>query len=156
MNRVWLSGNVGKDPEIRSTRDGKKVASFSLATSERWRDKATGERKEQVAWHNIVVFSEGLAGICEQYVKKGSKLNVVGSIKTRKWQDQSGADRYSTEIILQGFGDVIELLGEPGGNRAPPAGGEGDYGSTKSKEGAGPARHADLDDDVPFAPQVLG
>jgi single-strand DNA-binding protein len=109
VNKVILIGNVGKDPEIRRTQDGKPIANLSIATSESWRDKATGERKEKTEWHRVVVFSEPLCKVVEQYVKKGSKLYVEGSLQTRKWQ-KDGVDRYSTEVVLQGFNSVLTML----------------------------------------------
>ena len=108
VNKVFLVGNLGKDPEIRTTQQGKRIANLTLATSEVWKDKQTGEKKEQSEWHKIVVFNDGLAGLLEQYTRKGSKLHVEGAIKTRKWQDQSGQDRYSTEIVVDQFnGDIV-------------------------------------------------
>ncbi len=110
VNKVMLVGNVGKDPEIRSTQDGTRVASFSVATSEKWRDKASGERKERTEWHNVVVFNEQLVKVVEGYVKKGSKVYVDGALQTRKWTDKNGQERYSTEIVLQKFRGEIQLL----------------------------------------------
>lgn len=110
VNRAILLGNVGKDPEIRHTQDGKKIASLTLATSESWKDKATGEKREKTEWHRISIFNEGLAGVVEKYVQKGSKLYVEGVLQTRKWTDQSGIERYTTEIVLQGFGGNLVLL----------------------------------------------
>jgi single-strand DNA-binding protein len=111
INKAILIGRVGKDPEIRATNNGKEIASFSLATSESWKDKASGERKEKTEWHNIVVFNEGLVSVVKNYVKKGSQLYVEGAIQTRKWQDSNGADRYTTEIVLQAYGGTLQLLG---------------------------------------------
>lgn len=110
INKVILLGNLGKDPEIRTTTNGKEIASFSIATGESWKDKNTGERKEKTEWHNVVVFSDGLVGVVKNYLKKGSKVYVEGALQTRKWQDQSGQDRYSTEIVLQGFGATLVML----------------------------------------------
>lgn len=108
VNKVFLVGNLGKDPEIRTTQQGKRIANLTLATSEVWKDKQTGERKEQSEWHKIVVFSDGLAGIIEQYTRKGSKLHIEGKLSTRKWQDQNGQDRYSTEVVVDQFnGDIV-------------------------------------------------
>ncbi len=137
VNKVMLVGNVGKDPEIRSTQDGTRVASFSIATSEKWRDKASGERKERTEWHNVVVFNEQLVGVVENYVKKGSKLYVDGALQTRKWTDKNGQERYSTEVVLQKFRGEIQLLDKLDRDDAPtprPA----------------PRRADDLDDAVPF------
>ena len=110
VNKVILLGNLGRDPEIRSMQSGSKMASFSIATSKRWKDRATQEQKEKTSWHNIVVFGDGLVDIVEKYVKKGSKIYVEGELQTRKWQDQEGNDRYTTEVILQGFNSNLTLL----------------------------------------------
>ena len=114
VNKVILLGNLGRDPEIRSMQSGSKMATFSIATSKRWKDKNTQEQKEKTSWHNIVVFGDGLVDIVEKYVKKGSKLYVEGELQTRKWQDQDGNDRYSTEVILQGFNSNLTLLDSRG------------------------------------------
>lgn len=154
VNKVILIGHLGADPEIRRTQDGRPIASFRLATSESWRDKVTGERKERTEWHSITVFSEGLAKVVEQYLKKGSPVYVEGQLQTRKWQDQAGQDRYSTEVVLQGFHANLTLLGSPSGNRPPPAGGPEDYGRETSRAPSGGASTGsfsrDLDDDIPF------
>lgn len=110
LNKVILIGHLGKDPEIRQTKDGREIANFSVATSDSWTDKRTGERKSKSEWHNIVIFSEGLVKLTKNYIKKGSKLYVEGSLQTRKWTDKNGSDHYTTEIILQGFGSSIQLL----------------------------------------------
>ena len=110
VNKVILLGNLGKDPEIRAMNSGNKVASFSLATSKRWKDKVTQEQKDKTSWHNIVVFGDGLVGIVEKYVKKGSKIYVEGELQTRKWQDQEGKDRYTTEVVVQGYNCNLTLL----------------------------------------------
>ena len=110
VNKVILLGNLGKDPEIRSMQSGSKMATFSMATSKRWRDKNTQEQRDKTSWHNIVVFGDGLVDIVEKYVKKGSKIYVEGELQTRKWQDQDGNDRYSTEVVLQGFNSNLTLL----------------------------------------------
>jgi len=117
LNKATLIGNVGKDPEIRMTKDGREIASFSLATSDVWKDKSTGEKREKTEWHKIVVFSPPLIELIKKYVKKGRKLYVEGSIQTRKWMDQNNAERYTTEIALQGFNSVLILLDESGTNR---------------------------------------
>ena len=114
VNKVILLGNLGRDPEIRSMQSGSKMATFSIATSKRWKDKNTQEQKEKTSWHNIVVFGDGLVDIVEKYVKKGSQLYVEGELQTRKWQDQDGNDRYSTEVILQGFNSNLTLLDSRG------------------------------------------
>ena len=110
VNKVILVGNLGRDPEIRSTQDGTKIASFSIATSESWKDKQSGERKERTEWHRIVIFADGLVNIVKNYVKKGSKLYIEGSLQTRKWVDNSGVERYTTEITLQGYGSALLML----------------------------------------------
>src|ERR1700674_192236 len=110
VNKVILIGNLGKDPEIRRTQDGRPIANLSVATSESWRDKTTGERKEKTEWHRVVIFSEGLCRIAEQYLKKGSKVYLEGQLQTRKWTDQSGVEKYSTEVVLQNFGGTIIML----------------------------------------------
>ncbi|MEQ1711698.1 MAG: single-stranded DNA-binding protein [Hyphomicrobium sp.] len=129
VNKVILVGNVGKDPEIRRTQDGRPIANLSLATSETWRDKNTGERKEKTEWHRVVIFSEPLCKVVEQYVKKGAKLYIEGQLQTRKWTDQSGAEKYSTEVVLQGFNGSLTMLdGRAGaGGGMQEAGGQSDY-----------------------------
>jgi single-strand DNA-binding protein len=124
VNKVILVGNLGKDPEVRRMQDGRPVVNLSVATSETWRDKATGERRERTEWHRVVIFSEGLAKIAEQYLKKGAKVYLEGQLQTRKWQDQQGQDKYTTEVVLQGFNSALTMLDKAGGG----AGG-GDYGS---------------------------
>ena len=114
VNKVILLGNLGKDPDIRTMNSGNKVASFSIATSKRWKDKATQEQKDKTSWHNIVVFGDGLVGIVEKYVRKGSKIYVEGELQTRKWQDQEGKDRYTTEVVLQGYNSNLTMLGSAG------------------------------------------
>jgi len=163
VNKVILVGNLGADPDIRRTQDGRPIATFSIATSETWRDKATGERKESTEWHRVVVFNENLAKLAEQYLKKGSKVFVEGAQKTRKWTDQGGVDRYTTEVVLQSFGSTLTLLDRREG--VPGAQGEGDYGTTRdrapaagSSGGSLPPRGSggissgrpDPDDDIPF------
>src|SRR6202008_1942867 len=118
VNKVILVGNLGKDPEIRRTQDGRPIANLSVATSETWRDKATGERRERTEWNRIVIFNEGLCRIAEQYLKKGSKVYLEGQLQTRKWQDKEGQDRYSTEVVLQGFNSQLTMLDSRGGGGA--------------------------------------
>ena len=154
VNKVILVGNLGRDPEIRRTQDGRPIANLSVATSESWRDKATGERREKTEWHRVVIFSEGLAKIAEQYLKKGSKVYLEGQLQTRKWEDQSGQERYTTEIVLQGFNSALTMLdGRPGGGDFGEAGG-GDYGRSSPMQPAerqpAKALSADLDDEIPF------
>lgn len=143
VNKCIIVGNVGKDPEIRRTQDGRPIANLSIATSESWRDKASGERKEKTEWHRVVIFNEGLCKIVEQYVKKGSKIYIEGAIQTRKWQDQSGQDKYSTEIVLQNFGGSLQLLG--GGDRA-----DDDREAAVPRIPGNGATPVDLDDEIPF------
>ena len=132
VNKVILVGNVGKDPEIRRTQDGRPIANINLATSESWRDKNSGERKEKTEWHRIVVFSEPLCKVIEQYVKKGAKLYIEGQLQTRKWTDQAGVEKYSTEVVLQGFNSVLTMLDSRGAGAGAGAGmqepGQADYG----------------------------
>ncbi len=159
VNKVILVGNLGRDPEIRSTQDGTRVANLSLATSESWRDKATGERKERTEWHRVAIFNERLVDIVEKYVKKGSKLYIEGQLQTRKWTDNSGAERYTTEVVLQRFrGELTMLDGGRGGAESGFGGGEGPEEeaprATASAGGAPRASRAspakDLDDEIPF------
>ena len=165
VNKVILIGNLGKDPEIRRTQDGRPIANLSVATSESWRDKATGERKEKTEWHRVVIFSEGLCKIAEQYLKKGAKVYLEGSLQTRKWQDQSGQDKYSTEVVLQGFNSVLTMLDSARGGAGGSGGGGGDYGQDDDFGSSGPVsrerkpamaaaggagRREDMDDEIPF------
>ena len=130
VNKVILIGNLGADPEIRRTQDGRPVANLRLATSESWKDKTTGERKEKTEWHRVVIFNENLCRIAEQYLKKGSKVFIEGALQTRKWQDQSGQERYSTEVVLQGFRGELTLLDRAGaGGAGAGGGGGGDFGA---------------------------
>lgn len=159
VNKVILIGNLGADPEIRRTNAGDPVASFRVATSESWRDKATGERKERTEWHQVVVFNDQLAKVAEQYLKKGMKVYVEGQLSTRKWQGQDGQDRYTTEVVLQKFRGALEMLDKLPSNRAPGADSPDDYGTQYSRGGdfgqGKPSTHPsrgvqDLEDDIPF------
>jgi single-strand DNA-binding protein len=123
INKVILVGNLGKDPEIRRTQDGRPIANLRLATSESWRDKTSGEKRERTEWHSVVIFSEGLCRVVEQFLKKGSKVYIEGQLQTRKWQGQDGQDRYSTEVVLQNFNSQLVLLDRPGGGAGAGAGG---------------------------------
>lgn len=145
VNKVILIGNLGQDPEVRRTQDGRPIVNLSLATSETWRDR-NGDRKEKTEWHKVVIFNEGLCKVAEQYLKKGSKVYLEGQIGTRKWQDQNGQDRYSTEVVLQNFGSTLVMLdGKDGGTKAEePA---QDRQSTSARR---QAMHDDMDDGVPF------
>lgn len=142
VNKVILIGNVGADPEIRRTQDGRPIANLRIATSETWRDRNSGERREKTEWHTVVVFNEGLCKVVEQYVKKGAKLYIEGALQTRKWQDQNGNDRYSTEVVLQGFNSTLTMLdgrGEGGGDRR----GGSDFGGAGNFGGGGAPSHDD-------------
>jgi single-strand DNA-binding protein len=150
LNQVQLIGNLGKDPEIRHTRDGRPIANLSIATSESWRDKGTGERKEKTEWHRVVVFSEPLCKVIEQYVKKGDKIFIQGALQTRKWVDQSGQDRYSTEVVLQGFNCQLQMLGSAGGSGRGGGGELSDDDDRPSGRSSGRTRNDDMDDDIPF------
>lgn len=144
LNKVTLIGNVGAEPELRSMSNGKEVATLSLATSEHWKDKATGERKEKTEWHRVVVFNEGLVNIIKSYVKKGSKLYVEGSLQTRKWSDQSGVEKYTTEIILQNYNSSIILLDNKNSNN------HSDNEPTQTKADNINFNNSELDDEMPF------
>lgn len=156
VNKVILIGNLGRDPEIRSFQNGGKVCNLRIATSETWKDKNTGERREKTEWHSVAVFQEGLVRIAEQYLRKGSKVYIEGQLQTRKWQDQSGQDKYSTEVVLQGYGGTLTMLdGRDGGG--PSSGGEFGGGSSYDSGGGGApqgeissAPSRDLDDEIPF------
>lgn len=144
MNRATLMGRLGADPEGKTTQSGNRVVNLRIATSETWRDKQSGERREKTQWHRVVIWNEALGKIAEQYLKKGHRCLVEGAIETRKWTDQSGAEKYTTEIVLQGFDAKLILLGAPQGSGGNSSGGGGDYGSR------GSARNQDMDDDIPF------
>ena len=161
VNKVILVGNLGKDPESRTFQNGGKVVSFSVATSENWKDRTSGERKEKTEWHNVSIFSEGLARVAEQYLRKGSKVYLEGQLETRKWQDQSGNDRYSTDVVLRQFNSAMVLLDSRGEGGGGSRGGGGDYGDDMAGASSGggartqsrpqpAAFDTDLDDDVPF------
>ena len=156
VNKVILVGNLGADPEIRQTQDGRPIANLRVATSESWRDKNTGERRERTEWHRVVIFSEGLCRIAEQYLRKGSKVYLEGQLQTRKWEDQSGQERYTTEVVLQGFNSNLTMLDSRNGGQS---GGFGDSGGNFGQSGpmdqgggssGGQSFSRDLDDDVPF------
>ena len=151
VNKVILVGNLGRDPEVRSTQDGLKIVNLSLATSESWRDKNSGERREKTEWHRVVIFNERLAEVAEKFLKKGSKIYVEGSLQTRKWTDQSGQERYSTEVVLQRFrGELTMLDGKGGGGGAGGVGDPGDSFPEPAGAGRGGPSGGDLDDDIPF------
>ena len=168
VNKVILVGNLGRDPEVRSFQNGGKVCNLRIATSETWKDRNTGERREKTEWHSVAIFSEGLVRVCEQYLRKGSKIYIEGKLQTRKWQDQSGQDRYSTEVVLQGFDATLVMLdgrneggsgggggygGDQGGygggyDQGGGYGGGGQAGGDGNTGGSAPSR--DLDDEIPF------
>lgn len=172
VNKVILVGNLGRDPEVRHTQDGKKIANLSVATSDSWKDKNTGERREKTEWHRVVIFNEGLSNIAEQYLRKGSKVYLEGALQTRKWTDKDGNDKYSTEVVLQGFNCVMTMLdGRSGGGGGDDfgggsggsggSGGGGDFGGGGAGGGSGGGGGAqggsgggapggDLDDEIPF------
>ncbi|KAJ03452.1 single-stranded DNA-binding protein [Sulfitobacter mediterraneus] len=170
VNKVILIGNLGRDPEVRSFQNGGKVCNLRIATSETWKDRNTGERREKTEWHSVAIFQEGLVRIAEQYLRKGSKVYIEGQLQTRKWQDQSGNDRYSTEVVLQGFGGTLTMLdGRDGGSGGGGGGygggsGGGDYGGggydsgnggggggyDSGPSGGGGGGSRDLDDEIPF------
>jgi single-strand DNA-binding protein len=171
VNKVILIGNLGRDPEVRSFQNGGKVCNLRIATSETWKDRNTGERREKTEWHSVAIFQEGLVRVAEQYLRKGSKVYIEGQLQTRKWQDQSGADRYSTEVVLQGFGGTLVMLdgrsegggggggGYGGGGQAGGYGGGagypddrdgGGFGGGSSGGGQGGGGRSDMDDEIPF------
>jgi single-strand DNA-binding protein len=153
VNKVIIIGNLGADPEVRTFQNGGKVCNLRIATSENWKDKNTGERREKTEWHTVAIFQEGIARIAEQYLRKGSKIYIEGKLQTRKWQDQSGQDRYSTEVVLNGYDGVMTMLdsrsdnqgGYGGGNQGGGNQGGGGYGDS-----GGGAMGRDLDDEIPF------
>lgn len=147
VNRVFLIGNLGADPEVRSFQSGGRVCNFSIATSQTWKDKNTGEKRERTEWHRISIFADGIVGVAEKYLRKGSKVCVQGQLETRKWQDQSGADRYATEVVLRPYAGELTLLGDGGGrensaDRSPNQAQGGGYG--------GGSATPDIDDRIPF------
>src|SRR5215208_3110647 len=142
VNKVILVGNLGRDPELRSTQDGVRIANLNLATSENWRDRTSGERKERTEWHRVVIFNERLAEVAEKYLRKGSKIYVEGQLQTRKWTDQQGQERYSTEVVLTRFKGELTMLDGAGGSGGRTSGGGG--------AGASRGKRDDLDDEIPF------
>ena len=167
VNKVILIGNLGADPEIKRTQDGRPIANLRIATSESWRDKNSGEKREKTEWHRVVIFNEGLCKVAENYLKKGAKVYIEGALQTRKWQDQSGQDRYSTEVVLQGFGSTLTMLdGRSEGGSGGEYSGDSDFGQSGPTASGGAARSggkggkqgggqdsgfgSDLDDEIPF------
>ena len=153
INKVILVGNLGADPDIRRTQDGRAIANISIATSETWRDKNSGERKEKTEWHRVVIFNEGLAKVAEQYLRKGAKVYIEGALQTRKWQDKDGRDKYTTEVVLQGFNSTLTMLdSRNGGSRSDDDDdgfGERQTSSRGSSSGYRGGRD-DMNDDIPF------
>ena len=156
INKVILVGNLGADPEIRQTKDGRPICNLRVATSESWRDKSSGEKREKTEWHRVVIFSEGLCKIAEQYLRKGSKIYIEGQLQTRKWQDQSGQDRYSTEVVLQNFNSTLTMLDGRDGQSGGGGGGGGGFndGSRDIPDQSGSDQEGgfsrDMDDEIPF------
>ena len=164
VNKVILIGNLGADPEVRRTQDGRPMVNLRVATSDTWRDKTTGEKREKTEWHRVVIFSEGLCRIAEQYLKKGSKVFLEGSLQTRKWTDQQGVERYSTEVVLQSFNSQLTMLDKAGGggDYVEDSGANGDFGSVGPTPRRQPApamagapalagsKSSDLNDEIPF------
>jgi single-strand DNA-binding protein len=154
VNKVILVGNLGQDPEIRATQDGREIATLNIATGESWKDRNTGERKEKTEWHRVVIFAEGLVGICKNYLRKGAKIYVEGQLQTRKWTDQQGIDRYSTEVVLQNYNGTLTMLeGRKDGDRGASSGSYDDgYGSHAPTHAASSARTPvpELNDEIPF------
>ncbi|SFD76720.1 single-strand binding protein [Sulfitobacter brevis] len=167
VNKVILIGNLGRDPEVRSFQNGGKVCNLRIATSETWKDRNTGERREKTEWHSVAIFQEGLVRIAEQYLKKGSKVYIEGQLQTRKWQNQEGKDQYSTEVVLQGFGGTLTMLDGPSGGSGGGGGNNDNYGggqssgggydggydsgpSNNNNSGGGGGSSRDIDDEIPF------
>jgi single-strand DNA-binding protein len=159
VNKVILVGNLGRDPEIRQTQDGREIAHLAIATSESWKDRNTGERKEKTEWHRVVIFNEGLTNVAKNYLKKGAKVYIEGQLQTRKWVDQGGQEKYTTEVVLQGYGGQLAMLdsrgagggaGATGGYDASPAAAPAYAGGGNSSYGNAPTHAPDLDDDIPF------
>lgn len=158
LNKVTLIGNLGRDPEVRSTQDGMKIVNLSIATSESWKDRNSGERRERTEWHRVVIFNENLGKVAEQYLRKGSKVYLEGALQTRKWTDQNGQDKYTTEVVLQRYRGELTMLdgrGEGGGGGGYGGGSDGGYGGGQQQSGGydAPAPVGgpnDLDDEIPF------
>ena len=162
VNKVILVGNLGADPEIRRTQDGRPIANLRVATTDSWRDKSSGEKREKTEWHRVVIFNEGLCKVAEQYLKKGAKVYIEGQLQTRKWQDQQGQERYSTEVVLQGFSSQLTMLDGRGGGAGMSENGQSDYGGDfgggggepparrPAAKGGGKGFDKQLDDEIPF------
>ncbi|MGB1540106.1 MAG: single-stranded DNA-binding protein [Rickettsiales bacterium] len=147
VNKVILVGNLGRDPEVRSTQDGKEIANLAIATSDSWKDRNTGERRERTEWHRVVIFNDGLVNIAKNYLRKGSKVYIEGALQTRKWVDQSGQEKYSTEVVLQGFNSSLTMLDARGQGGAESG---GNYESSAPASSPAPVADAGLDDEIPF------
>ena len=153
VNKVILVGNLGREPEVRHTQDGRKIVNFSIATSETWKDRQTGERRERTEWHRIVIFNEGLANVAEQYLHKGSKVYIEGQLQTRKWTDNAGVEKYTTEVVLQNFRGELQMLDSRGSGGGGGMGGDNGGFSSGGNGGGGSAPAGgfdDLDDEIPF------
>lgn len=158
VNKVILIGNLGKDPEIRTTQDGREIGNLTIATSETWKDKNTGERKEKTEWHRVVVFNPGLMTVVKQYLKKGAKVYIEGALQTRKWQDQAGQEKFTTEVVLQAFNSNLTMLDSKGGNSGAYSDNNNDFGggssqsfsSNNSNSGSSDFASNNLDDEIPF------
>lgn len=154
INKVILVGNLGKDPEVRATQDGREIANLTIATSDSWKDKSTGERKEKTEWHRVVILNDNLVTVAKNYLKKGQKVYLEGALQTRKWQDKDGQDRYSTEVVLQGYGSNLTMLDRPGGEQRS-GGGRDEYSQEPSYQSQSAPRSSrpvpeQLDDEIPF------
>lgn len=153
INKVILVGNLGRDPEIRATQDGREIANLAIATSESWKDKSTGERKEKTEWHRVAIFNEGLVNVVKNYLKKGAKVYIEGQLQTRKWVDKDGVEKYSTEVVLQGYGGNLTMLDGKSGGGSGMNDNTSDYGQAPamaSAGGGGRSAAPDLDDEIPF------
>jgi single-strand DNA-binding protein len=154
VNKVILIGNLGRDPEVRHTNDGRPIVNLSVATSESWRDRTSGERREKTEWHRVVIFDEKICEVAQKYLNKGSTVYLEGSLQTRKWTDQQGVEKYTTEVVLQRFSGKMTMLGSRGGSGGGDFGGGGDYGGPSGGDdyggGGPPSGGGDLDDEIPF------
>ncbi len=150
INKVILVGNLGADPKVSNTQSGSKIVNLNVATSDSWKDKLSGERKERTEWHRVVIFNSSLAEIAERYLRKGSKVYLEGQLQTRKWEDKEGQEKYTTEVVLQNFGGTLVLLDKAGGEGVPAGGNDVFSGGASSGWDAAPAASADIDDDIPF------
>ncbi len=151
INKVILVGNLGADPEVRATQDGREICNLRLATSESWKDRNTGERREKTEWHRVVIFNENLTRVAKEYLRKGSKVYIEGQLQTRKWTDKDGIEKYSTEVVLQGFNGNLTMLDKPSGDRGGMSAGAGDdYGMSSAPPARAKVAESALDDEIPF------